>query len=85
MTQVTLNDEAVSRLNDVHDYVSLRDTKGKLLGYFVPADMAGSHTARSVKSPLTPEERARRLAEPGGITLAQFWEKMRQEHPEKFQ
>lgn len=80
MTQVTLDADTVSRLNHAHEYLTLRDTSGKLLGYFVPADL----TPRSVKSPLTPDERARRLAEPGGTTLALFWEKMRKEHPEKF-
>jgi hypothetical protein len=40
-----------------------------------------------VKSPLSPEERARILREEtkDAKTLAEFWEEMRRKHPEKFQ
>ena len=85
MTEVILDTAAVAHLHQATEYLTLRDEKGKVIGYFVPVDSHAPKALGGVKSPLSPEERAERMQEPGGASLQEFWEKMRKTHPETFQ
>ncbi len=85
MNEVVLDPSAIAQIHDAKDYLRLCDARGRVLGYFLPADPATPQVIFGVKSPLTAEERQRRSQESGGKPLAEFWEDMRQKHPDKFQ
>ena len=51
--------------------VELRTEGGRPVGRFVPAE-----TSIPFEEELTREEVDRRIAEPGAMTLAEFWKKM---------
>jgi len=85
MTEVVLDPPAITQIQQGENYLRIRDAKGRVLGYFVPADPAVKQVVFGVKSPLSAEEREMRSREPGGKPLAEFWAEMRQQHPDKFQ
>ena len=88
MTKVVLKDAAVvAALDAIANRSQLCDGTGRVLGYFVPKSCDTPVSYKGLKSPLSPEERARILREEGdsGITLAEFWDEMRTKHPEQFQ
>lgn len=85
MTEVTLDNKEVAKLHQATEYLTLRDEAGKVIGFFVPVESRAPKALWGVKSPLSPEERAERLKEPGGVSLKEFWGKMRETHPETFQ
>jgi len=84
MTQVVLPDAALSKLSSLDKPVSIVDSSGRALGTFVPGVVYDPEAYRRIRSPLTPEERERRLKEEGGKTLAEFWEEMRKKYPGEF-
>jgi hypothetical protein len=87
MTRVVLDDEnVVAALDAIPQRSELCDTRGRVLGYFVPhaADVV---FYRGVKSPLSPEERQRLLNE-GAATarpLSDFWDDMKRKYPNEFE
>jgi hypothetical protein len=88
MTKVVLKDAAfVAALDTIANRSQLCDDAGRALGYFVPQSCDKPVSYKGVKSPLSPEERARILREEAdsGKTLAEFWDEMRRKHPEQFQ
>lgn len=84
MTEVTLDNATVEHLHQASEYLTLRNEKGRVIGYFVPVESNSPRALGGVKSPLTPEERAERMQEQGGVSLKDFWAKMRETHPETF-
>jgi hypothetical protein len=84
MTEVTLDNATVEHLHEASEYLKLRNEKGKVIGYFVPVESSASKVLGGVKSPLSPEERAERMQEQGGISIKEFWATMRETHPDKF-
>jgi hypothetical protein len=85
MTQVVLSDAALAELTALNKPVSIVDSSGRDVGTFIPSVIYDAELYRRNPSPLTREERERRLKEGGGKTLAEFWADMRQKHPDKFQ
>ena len=86
MTRVVLNDErVVAALHGISNRSELCDSNGEVLGYYVPKS-AGVVFFRGVKSPLTQEERERRMREEGPTArpLSEFWEDMKKKYPEEF-
>jgi len=86
MTRIVLSDEnVVAALDAIPQRSELCDSKGRVLGYFLPrSDDIVFY--RGVKSPLSPEERERRLKEgaSSGRSLSEFWEDMKRKYPEEF-
>ncbi len=84
MTEVTLDSATISQLHNATEYLKLRNREGRVVGYFMPADPRLSEFVFGVKSPLNDEVREARRDETGGRTLTEFWQEMRQKHPDKF-
>jgi hypothetical protein len=84
MTQITLPDIATSKLAGLEGPVSIFDSSGRILGTFVPGVIYDPEIYKRNPSPLTPEERKRRIEAGGGKTLAEFWDDMRQKYPNEF-
>ena len=76
MTQIILPDNAVSQLAAADDPVVICNQAGKVLGTFFPGLEHDPALYEGLESPLTPEERERRLKEPGRKTLAQIWKEL---------
>ena len=86
MTRVVLNDDRViAALHAVSNRSELCDSKGEVLGYFVPKS-AGPVYYKGVKSPLSPEERERLIQEEGPTArpLSEFWEDLKKKYPDEF-
>jgi hypothetical protein len=84
MTPVVLPEIATSKLTDLDGPVSISDASGRVLGTFVPGVIYDPEVYRRNPSPLTPDERKRRLEAGGGKTLAEFWDEMKQKYPDEF-
>jgi len=82
MTQIPLPENAALKLAALDGPVSLTDASGRVLGTFIPFDPP--LYARN-SSPLTREERQRRRQSSEGMTLPEFWAKMRQRYPDEFE
>lgn len=67
MTSLTVGSEASSALGDVGDVVEIRNTSGRVLGYFHP--VRSSDTL--ARSPFTDEELRQRQALHSGKTLSE--------------
>jgi hypothetical protein len=88
MTKVVLKDAAaVAALDAIENRSELCDADGRVLGHYVPSEIAMRTSKRQVQSPYSKEELERRFREEAkdAKTLAEFWEDMRRKHPEKFQ
>lgn len=79
MTQISLPDAAITQLSAAHEPVVICDSAGKVLGTFFPEIVHDPSLYVGIESPLTPEERERRLKEPGRKTLAQIWKDLGRE------
>lgn len=66
------NPDLLQRLVEAGETVEFRTEAGRGLGRFVP----GREPICPWEPDLTPQELDRRAAEPGGMTLAEFWKKM---------
>lgn len=69
MQDVSLDNEAAAALRSVRERVCVRDTHGRLLGYFWPAMESGG---KFHGMGLSEAEIKRRLNEPGGRSLAEI-------------
>jgi len=88
MTKVVLKDaQMVATLDAIQQRSEICDSDGRVLGYYVPSEIAMRASKRQVQSPYSKEELDRRFREEAkdAKTLAEFWEDMRRKHPEKFQ
>jgi hypothetical protein len=88
MTRVVLDDaQTVAKLDALQQRAEICDAAGRVLGYYMPRDAERPRYYKGAKSPLTKEERERILREEikDAIPLSEFWERMRQKYPEKFQ
>ena len=79
MTYITLPDTAATQLAAANDPVVICDPAGKVLGTFYPEIVHDPSLYAGVESPLTSEERERRLKEPGRKSLAQIWQDLGRE------
>jgi hypothetical protein len=85
MTRVVLsNEQVIAALDAIPQRSELCDSKGRVLGYFVPKD-AGVVYYRGVKSPLSSEERERLLREegPSARPLSELWDDMKRKYPDE--
>ena len=86
MTEVIVDPSVVVQLHDAKEYLKLRDSSGRVLGYFLPAGKTASEVIVGVKSPFSKEELERRYREEAATArpLADFWAEMRQKYPDQF-
>jgi hypothetical protein len=86
MTKVVLQDaETVAALNALHQRAEICDAAGRVLGYYVPREMETSKYYKGAKSPFSKEELEQRSRDDtDAIPLSEFWERMKQKHPEEF-
>lgn len=85
MSDVTVDSSFISQLGNPQQYLRVRDSSGRVVGFFLPADSAGSEIIFGVKSPNSPEELDRRYREEAkdARPLADFWKEMQQKYPEE--
>jgi hypothetical protein len=78
MSKITLDKELRVRLNGLNEQVEVCDEDGKVVGRFLPEDQFRQLLYQAVEAacPHSQEERARRRAETGGKSLADFWQQM---------
>ena len=71
MVRITIDDETLSRLGNLHQPAELHDRSGRLVAYLMPA------VDRSIYATADPgiseEELDRREAEEGGRSLSEIW------------
>ena len=76
MTQIVLSESQWAELQSSPLPAQLCDPNGRLIGMCYPLAPSDSPLYSRHKSPLSEEELARRRAEPGGKSLAEFWKEM---------
>lgn len=70
MTEITIDSVTRDQLRDAHETVRLVDEEGRILGTFKPVDVP-PYDPDLIPPPLSDEEIARRIAEPGGLTTSE--------------
>ena len=70
MTSMILDSQTAERLRVAGQRIELRDTSGRILGYFSPA--VDQDAYRSIKEPFTNEDLDRFENEPGGRSLEEI-------------
>jgi hypothetical protein len=76
MTTLTLDAGILSRLQNLTDFMELRDESGRLLGYFHPAAPVGGPQSTARPSPFTDDELRRRRQQRTGKPLSEVLEKL---------
>lgn len=76
MTQITVDSSIQQMLGGMSSHLELRDTNGQVLGHFLPEDEYIKMLYASYKCDLSEEEWQRRLAETGGCSLAEIWQRL---------
>jgi hypothetical protein len=71
--KVLVDPQLGERLRDLHEPLELRDDSGQTFGYFHPATVRREEHVKSLESPFSDEELARRQNVPGGRPLAEIW------------
>jgi len=71
--KVLVDDEVSCRLGAIREIIELRDTQGRIFGYFQPLPRPVVVSDDSIQSPFSDEEIASRRAEPGGRPLEEIW------------
>ena len=68
MPTMFLDHDTQVKLSGIKEMTEIRDKDGRLIGHFVPIEPACPW-----EPGLTEEEIRRRIDEPGGTTLSEFW------------
>jgi hypothetical protein len=77
MTKIVVDEPLRSKLHDLKDPAELCDESGQTVGHFLPPQLYHSLLYKALEEPgLTPEEIERRLAKPGGRSLAEIWKRL---------
>ena len=76
MSKVIVDDDLRAKLNGLNETVVICKPSGETVGHYVPHDEYMKLLYALAKTEVPLEELKRRAAEPGGITLAEFWKKM---------
>jgi hypothetical protein len=86
MTHIAIPDSTAMELAAVERPVSLKDSSGRVLGVFLPAQTEEPTIIYGVKSPFSREEIERRYREgaKNARPLAEFLDEMRQKYPDQF-
>jgi hypothetical protein len=64
------------QLNGAANPVAFCDAQGRVLGHFLPEEQYAQWLRASYDLPLSPDEAARRGAEPAGHTLKEIWQRL---------
>jgi hypothetical protein len=78
MNKIVVDEPLRSQLHDLKDHAELCDESGQTVGHFLPDHLYQSLLYAALEEPphLTPEEIARRLAQPGGRSLPEIWKRL---------
>ena len=76
MTKILLDDAVLDKFAELTEYAELCDKSGKIVGYFSPVDEHNDELYANFKPPCDDEELDRREREPGGRSLADFWQQL---------
>jgi len=68
MPTMYLDASTRTKLSEFKEMTELRDEDGRLIGHYIPAEPSCPW-----EPGLSEAEIQQRIAEPGGITLAEFW------------
>ncbi len=79
MSRVVVSDAFAEQLFALPPCAELVDGQGRAVGTFVRAGEKPISYKTGGKSPLSHEEKMRRLAEPGGSSLAEVWERIKKQ------
>jgi hypothetical protein len=78
MTRIQIDANLAIQLSQMAPGSELCDPAGRLVGYFLPADVPPFVTG--VKSPIPPDELERRRQFKEGRPLAEFWQELKAKH-----
>ena len=73
MSAIVLDDQLRARLNGLNETLEVREPDGTTVGRFVPEEVYKKLVYAPLKPPYSDDEVARRRAEPGARSLADFW------------
>ena len=73
MTRIMISDAFANQVSGLTSTVEVCDASGQVLGIFTPRAAEDISACHDVVSPLSEAEVKRRLAEPGGRSLAEIW------------
>lgn len=76
MTEIQLNQAIEPQFFSATSGVPVRSTAGKVIGHYLPEDEYIKMLYATYKCDLSEEEWQRRLAETGGCSLAEIWERL---------
>ncbi len=76
MGAIVVGQELRNRLRAATTLVNLKDEQGTTLGTFVPEPLAKDLLLEWAKAQISDEEITRRLAQPGGTSLSQIWQRL---------
>jgi hypothetical protein len=76
MSKVIVDDELRAKLNGLDDAIEVCEPSGETVGRFVPEEQYLKLIYAWEKATMGIEELDRRAAEPGGMTLTDFWKTM---------
>ena len=79
VSKISIDPDLQAKLTNLAAEVELCDSAGRTLGYFVPTERYLKLMAAWLNAQITDEELERRDKEPGGRTLAEIWQRLRQE------
>lgn len=76
MSRVTLDESLRGRLNGLNEHLELCDAAGQVVGHFLPDQLYQKLLYAADRCPYSDEEMRQHMAEPGGRTLAEIWQRL---------
>lgn len=76
MTSLTLDAGTLNRLQNLEEFMEIRDESGRVLGYFHPVESAADTRAATQVSPISDDELRRRQQQRTGKSLAEVLAKL---------
>jgi hypothetical protein len=76
MTKLVADESLRSKLMGLSEEIEICDEQGRTVGHFLPREAYLRLMYEPTEPQITKEEIERRLAEPGGRSLAEIWESL---------
>ena len=76
MTHISIDDGRRLGELELSEHFAVCDKTGRVLGHYLPAPLYNRLVCESVSARVSTEELRKRMAEPGGSSLAEIWERL---------
>jgi hypothetical protein len=76
MTRIEVDQSFQQKLGDMTDRLEFCDGEGRVIARYVPEAEYVKMLYDTIVCPLSEEEIARRISEPGGYTLQEIWKEL---------